>query len=67
MLFLDVNLGGGKVRRLIIKDGDDAMQIATDFWKENSKLTLLNSFRFEYKKRAKTKKCNPKTTCECTY
>lgn len=37
VLFLDVNLGGGRIKRLIIKDGDDSMQIASQFCKENSK------------------------------
>ncbi|CAI2367965.1 unnamed protein product [Moneuplotes crassus] len=35
ILFLDVNLGGGKVKRLIIYDGDDAMQIASIFCKDH--------------------------------
>lgn len=38
VLFLDVNLGAGRIKRLIIKDGDDSMQIATQFCRENSKL-----------------------------
>lgn len=37
VLFLDVNLGGGKVKRLIIKDGDDYMKIASQFCQDNSK------------------------------
>lgn len=31
ILFLDVNLGKGKVDRLIIMDGDDPMEIADKF------------------------------------
>ena len=31
ILFLDVNLGKGKVDRLIIMDGDDPMTVADEF------------------------------------
>jgi hypothetical protein len=41
VLFLDVNLGGGKIKRLIIKDGDDSMQIAAQFCKEHSNLDVI--------------------------
>lgn len=64
MLFLDVNLGGGKIKRLIIKDGDDSMQIAAQFCRENSK--LCNSFfRFKSEKGEEAQKCDSETTSRC--
>ena len=35
LLFLDVNLGEGKVSRLVFYDGDDADQVADIFVNEN--------------------------------
>ena len=40
VLFLDVNLGGGRIKRLIIKDGDDCMKVASEFCKENSNISF---------------------------
>jgi hypothetical protein len=37
ILFLDVNLGKGKVDRLIIIDGDDPMSVAEDFCDQHGK------------------------------
>ena len=44
ILFLDVNLGKGKVDRLIIMDGDDPMTVADEFCDQHSKWF---NFRFE--------------------
>lgn len=35
ILFLDVNLGKGKVDRLVIMDGDDPLKISEDFCKQH--------------------------------
>jgi hypothetical protein len=37
ILFLDVNLGKGRVERLVIYDGDAPMQVAEDFCNKYSK------------------------------
>lgn len=36
ILFLDVNLGKGKVDRLIIMDGDDPMKVADEFCEQHT-------------------------------
>ena len=58
ILYLDVNLGRGKMSRLIIFEGDKPEVVADQFSKKNGKFNILIMNRFGHCEEGETNKSN---------